>query len=357
MKMKNISMRITAVLTMILIFAASGCKKSASVCLTCPPIPTDSTSHNFTWTLQHFGDGASSAFYDVAIINDSLAYAVGAVYFRDSLGGWDPYPYNLAKWDGIQWSIQKLNYQGYPPVIKTIFAFNEQNIWFDPWLHWDGQNFQEISIDPILIGVGVNRMWGSPTGELFVVGNNGFIGRRNTNGSWTKIESGTTLNIYDIYGAYNYTTRQWEVLAVATQNYPPGRTILKINGNTVTQISTYPIGDNQEFFSVWFVPCQHYYVIGDGIYEKNSLLESAWENNPLDITNYATTSINGNAINDVFVVGAYGEVLHYNGNSWRSYISTTSLSNGSYTSVAVRNNLVIAVGGDNPLAVVTIGRR
>jgi hypothetical protein len=348
-------MRTVLTLSAILIFIITDCRFKTTGCLTCPPGPTDTTSHNFTWTLQHFGDGASSAFNDVAIINDTLAYAVGAVYFKDSLGVWDPLPYNLAKWDGTQWNIQKINYQGYPPVIKSIFAFNERNIWFDPWLHWDGNNYQEISIDPILIGISVNRMWGSPTGELYVVGNNGFIGCRNTNGTWTKIESGTALNIYDIYGAYNYTTRQWEVIAVAGNvGSSSERKILKITGTTAAAISDNPIAWSLE--GVWFVPCQHYYVVGSGIYEKRNLSDNTWLNNPLDITTYYTTHIRGNAINDIFAVGAYGEILHYNGNSWHSYISTTGI-NGSYGPVAIRNNLVMIVGYDNDLAVITKGVR
>ncbi|MBI3006249.1 MAG: hypothetical protein HYY49_12660, partial [Ignavibacteriales bacterium] len=40
----------------------------------------DTTSHNFTWTIDTVGDGNSSVLYDVAIINDTLAYAVGEIY-------------------------------------------------------------------------------------------------------------------------------------------------------------------------------------------------------------------------------------------------------------------------------------
>jgi hypothetical protein len=66
--------------------------------------------------------------------------------------------------------------------------------------------------------------------------------------------------------------------------------------------------------------------------------------------------VKGNGLNDVMVVGAYGEVLHWNGVSWRSYRDITGL-NGSYTSVAVDGNFVIAVGQNDTQAVVAIGRR
>ena len=40
----------------------------------------DTTSHNFTWEIDTLGDGGSSVLRDVAIINDTLAYAVGEIY-------------------------------------------------------------------------------------------------------------------------------------------------------------------------------------------------------------------------------------------------------------------------------------
>ena len=94
-----------------------------------------------------------------------------------------------------------------------------------------------------------------------------------------------------------------------------------------------------------------------GIYQKNSLSDGKWINGPLDITHYATTKVRGNNINDVVVVGAFGEFLHWNGVRWKSYIDQTGLSNGSYTSVAVSGNLVVAVGGNNAQAVITMGTR
>jgi len=38
--------------------------------------PPDTTNHEFTWQTFTLGDGGSSVLYDVAIINDTLAYAV-----------------------------------------------------------------------------------------------------------------------------------------------------------------------------------------------------------------------------------------------------------------------------------------
>jgi len=159
----------------------------------------------------------------------------------------------------------------------------------------------------------------------------------------------------DIYGAIYPKTGEQEILAVCTRNYPLGKGIYRIKGNTATEISTYPI--QWELWSVWFIPNRHYYVVGDGIYEKKILSDSLWKNGPLDITHYATTCIRGNRLNDVFVSGAFGELLHFNGVSWHSYYNVTNIE-GSYGRVALYGNLICGTGGlNNGKAIILLGRR
>jgi hypothetical protein len=316
------------------------------------------------WQTFRFGGNAGSCvFNDVAIINDTLAYAVGAIYLNDSTTGQpDPNAYNLVKWDGVKWNLLRLQFYTFCGQSSTgsyptnaILAFGPTDIWIasgSEITHYDGAN----QLVTICTPVSTNKLWGTSSNDIYAVGALGGIAHYN--GSvWTKIESGTTISINDIYGAYNSASKQWEILAVASQNLPTGHAILSINGNTATPLSSNPIDNVEEYFGVWFVPCEQYYVIGDGIYQKNLLSDAAWRNNPLDVTHYATTKIRGNAINDVFACGAFGEVLHFNGSTWKSYQSTTYLSDGAYTSIAIQNNFVIVVGGDNPLAAVAIGRR
>jgi hypothetical protein len=50
------------------------------------PRTIDTTSHNFTWEFDTLGGGSSSAWYDDRIINDTLVYAVGGIFIRDSTG-------------------------------------------------------------------------------------------------------------------------------------------------------------------------------------------------------------------------------------------------------------------------------
>ena len=163
-------------------------------------------------------------------------------------------------------------------------------------------------------------------------------------------------------GATDPKTGEEEILAVAGEpTVSFDRAILSIEGMTVNKISDTPI--SYDLFSVWFVPEKHYYVAGDGIYEKDLLSDSLWTDSVQQITTYYTTCVRGNGVNDVFIAGAFGELLHWDGASWKSFKDQTSLSNGSYSGVAVHGNLVIAVGGNlaagdiDSKAVVTMGRR
>lgn len=323
----------------------------------------DTTSANFAWqTFTFGGDYGSCVLHDVAIINDTLAYAVGEIYLADSSNGQpDPQPYNLAIWNGESWRLQKVayHYEGqinYQPF-RAIYALSVNDIWLggNGLLHFDGSKFSEVlGFNSVWGPYWIESIWGSPAGEVCVVGDSGSIAWYNGY-SWQKIQSGTSLDVYDIFGSTDPKTGKDEILAACTRNYPIGHALLSISGTTAAQLSVDPI--QYELFSVWFVPNRHYYLVGDGIFEKNSLSEAEWKNGPLDITHYGTTRIRGSALNDIMAVGAFGDCLHFNGMSWKSYTSTTTLANGAYTSVAIKGNLVIAVGGDNPRAVAIVGRR
>ncbi len=108
---------------------------------------------------------------------------------------------------------------------------------------------------------------------------------------------------------------------------------------------------------MWFVPGEVYYVIGGGIYQKSHLGDTRWQNGPRDITTYHVEAIRGVGSNDVFVAGDFGELLQYNKSSWHSYMAETMLPAGLFNSVAVKGDLVMAVGENNPRAIVARGRR
>ena len=75
------------------------------------------------------------------------------------------------------------------------------------------------------------------------------------------------------------------------------------------------------------------------------------------LTPYSPEAVRGNALNDIFICGAYGEMLHYNGVSWKSYISQTGID-GAYLGLSVSGNTVIAVGYlSSSQAIILMGKR
>ena len=234
----------------------------------------DTTSHNFTFETFTFGGTAgSSILYDVAIINENDIWAVGEIYVADSSqNGYTMY--NAVHWDGNSWTTKRIQtiFRGNVITVPLtgVFTFSTTDIWMVGSLpiHGDGNNWimydLRTTVDPSL---SLAKAWGKSTDDMYFVGNSGSIAHYQ-NGQWSRIESGTDLNFLDIYGSIDPNTNGQEILAVCTRNNPLGKAILKIDGNSATQISSVPI--QWELYSCWFISNRHYYVVGDGIYAKTN---------------------------------------------------------------------------------------
>lgn len=321
----------------------------------------DSTSHAFKWTLDTLGDGASSMLTDVCIINDTCIWAVGEMDFKDTNGQWQERPYNLAEWNGRRWQLESIDFvhdygTGYSKAL-AVYAFSPNDIVVygsGSVMHWNGRSWNLLGY----LCHGVNcignilKIWGRSSNDFYGVGLNGSIVHWN-GASWQRIESGTTLDIQDVWGTQDR-GGQWEILAVAG-NYLKSneRKILKIDGLTVTPLSDSPI--NWGLVGVWFVSNSHYYVVGDGIYERHSLRSGRWMNAPNEFTTFTTNAVRGTGLNNVFVAGAYGEMLHFNGISWHSYMNQTRIDAGQYYDLACNGRMVVAVGQEYPRAIVARG--
>lgn len=94
------------------------------------------------------------------------------------------------------------------------------------------------------------------------------------------------------------------------------------------------------------------------MFTKNDIYaDGNWNSFGELVTQFYTNSIDGNNLNDIVICGAYGELLHFNGATWKSYQNELELQSGSYRTIKIRNNLLVAVGYDSPNAIITIGRR
>ena len=320
----------------------------------------DTTSHNFTWQTWTFGDHSSSVLNDVAIIDENNIWAVGEIYMNDSLGQPDPQAYNAVHWDGIEWKIMKVSVKFggnlITPPLEGVFAFSNTDIWCVGSLpiHGDGNTWEifdlRTTVDPNL---SLSRAWGQSSNDIYFVGRAGSIAHYNGT-SWQKIESGTDLHLYDIYGDYSELDDTYEILVtVANRSVSFEKEIFKItNTTTVTPLVTE--GIPHSIREIWFKSKRKYYVCGSGLFVKNRIeTVDDWEE--LTVSNVYLESIDGNDLNDMVICGDFGELLHFNGVNWRSYQNVTS--GVLLLGIKIKDDLVVTVGINNPKAFVAIGRR
>jgi len=301
----------------------------------------DTTSHNFTWQTFEFGQHSSSVLYDVAIIDENNIWAVGEIYMNDSLGNLDPIFYNAAYWNGQNWKLKKIFYEGGIWTIKTIFAFSANDIWFSAFVKYDGQNFIELPIPPILTGWSINKIWGSSSNDLYVVGNNGNIAHYNES-SWTKIVSGTDVDLKDIWG-----TSDGDKIFISGYSIDFSRSILlKVTNNT-----TFTFWENNTISGTLPYGNLIYSIRGYG----NSLFISSNNGNFEDklTINYQTQilfvvprrvyKITVTNKNDIYTAGNRSNLWHYNGVSKKELYVNLAVPS-PFFSIAAKGNTIIAVG-------------
>jgi hypothetical protein len=322
---------------------------SASVQLT----TMDTTSHNFTWEIDTLGQVNPSALYDVALVNDTLAYAVGEVYMLDSLGNYDPLPYNLAKWNGRSWELAKVTVStssgDVTAPLNAIQAFSAHDIWLSSGvpIHGDGATWTQYHLFEMGI-LGPNdgsltKLWGTSSSTVYFVGNKGTIVLYNDK-TWQKLQSGTSSTINDIWGALDNVSGKTCVLAPASNVAGGGdKEILRISA---TLVDTIVWSTGRRASSVWFSTSRRLFCCGGGVFVcsgGDSWLEQAG----LSMT--YTRRVRGSGWNSVFVVGDFGLVAHFNGIGWRTYPEVAA---ALYYSCAFNGRMMIAVGERGGRAVI-----
>ena len=299
----------------------------------------DTTSHNFTWQTFTFGEHSSSTLYDVAIIDETNIWAVGEIYMNDSLGNPDSKIYNAVHWNGNIWEPKRIKTLFGGNLITVpldgIFAFSATDIWMVGSLpiHGDGANWTmydlRSTVDPNL---SLSKVWGSRSNDIYFVGRNGSIAYYNGS-SWTKIESGTTSDIQDIWGNIDPIIQSYKLLAVA---YSSGETrIFTINSNSATDTLNWPI--NKGLGSIWFDKF-HLFVSGSGVWANKN---NVWEKMN-GVPDYFLNTMRGDKINNLFAVGWTVRMAHYNGVEWKEIPGIFEEFN--FESVAVKEKKVVAVG-------------
>ena len=334
----------------------------------------DTTSHDFTWEVDTIGDGNNSILRDVAIVNDTLVYAVGEFYLRDSTGQFDPLLYNLAKWNGREWSLRRVSipFRGFTitPALYGIFAFSQNQIWLTGGLaiYGDGNNWTTCDVRLItgFDSLSFTKCWGATPSDMYFVGLHGGIAHYDGT-TWQKQESSTDVDLTDVCGSPDGSI----VWTCGFKECCPGTFLFRNIGNgwqlvrdgSSLEFTIKSDSLSGTFTSIYANSSKKVYVCSSaGIYEASS--KTIGEAKRLSFTSSwfpgFPNRLRGNGVNDFAIVGDYAMIAHYNGSTWR-YFSQLRGDNERLTGLSQSGNLVVAVGiitdPINSHGLVFIGRR
>ncbi|MEP0823735.1 MAG: hypothetical protein HRF44_12900 [Ignavibacterium sp.] len=279
--------------------------------------------------------GAQGVLYDVAILDENNIWAVGEIYLRDANGQIDPLLYNVARWDGTKWNVQRVtvDFRGnlITPELEGTFLFSSTDIWLVGSLpiHGDGSTWQifDLRAMPGLESISLSKAWGTSSDDIYFVGRNGSIAHYNGS-SWQKIESGTDTEFRDIHGSGSI------ILSVASSS--DETVIQSLSGGVAIDTLSWP--NERRANGIWVSPAKKVFAAGDGVWQHVSA-EWLRANGPASVF---YTAIRGNADNDIVTAAWGGNLAHYNGYTWMSYPEIPQTLN--FRSLAMKGHLVVAVG-------------
>lgn len=307
----------------------------------------DTTTHNYVWTVDTIGL-YGSRLYDVFAISEDDVWAVGEI----EMGEIDLY--NAVHWDGQDWEITQITFTGWCsavefPPLKAIFTFSENDIWYaraGSLVHFDGNiYFNDCDMNGLLDG-SINKIWGSNSNNLLIIGNSGTIVHHKNN-VWQKIESGTQIRLTDIWGL-----SENDIYIVGADMSTLDNVVLHYDGTTWNHLPT----DQNRKVGVWGTAPDHLFFTGDGVrtYDGEDYHQINW---PSNIPHIFSQAVRGSAANNVFVAGDFGLVLHFNGATWKGFPELINLTGTTLKSVSVIGNSVFIVGRIDYNGIIFHGRR
>jgi hypothetical protein len=320
----------------------------------------NTTNPVYTWQRWEFGEHGHSILWDIKIINENNIWAAGAIYLKDSLGNNDHNAYNAIHWDGSKWEMFRIpfytvcgsnpsNKTSYP--IKTIKVFNENEIWFFMFGNEVVKFKNNILSEPFCIqdAYSIHAVWGNSPNNIYAAGEVGYIAHYNGT-SWTKIESGTTTNLQDVYGSPG-----GEVIYVCgSLNSGEESAFLKIENNKVKEIFKGPAWSEINgkhvglLNSVWTKnKFQTYYLnpSGSQINVQAANQDSLNPHNIVYKLGDFMFKLRGTDHNNLFVAGQGGIIGHYNGMSYK-IIYNSGIYNLTLFNIDIKDNILASSGSN-----------
>ena len=361
-------MRLTVLAFLLGIVFLQTCKKERNPVSPPVTIKPDTTSHNFTFVIDTLGKHPDSVWvdpsilWDVWVVNENDVWVVGEINTLDtgfdSSGHFTP-PYGAAHWNGEKWEYKRFywNHGGENTShsgFYGIWYFSPKNIWLATnWVFHctDGVNLKLEYKSDISKQEGIRKLWAASENEIYGVGARGLIVKYDGN-SWTRMESGTDVDLLNVWGVKDKQTGQTHVFAAGSRGDRDYGVVLELkNGQWLHRFDAqHPIfgkeDDHTYPLAVWAYK-DSVYVSYSG-YDSDNVYRHDINNFSNDFTLIhsetigAVRSIHGNTYNDFFGAGYLDALFHYNGKTVRNFSNIKDVS--KYYSVKQYGDYVFICG-------------
>ena len=317
------------------------------------------TSHEYEWVIDTLeAPGAwQTIMMDIWGTDENNVYVVGHS---------DDARYKAYHWDGLSWSPIEIRFPGHPSSLSEIHGFSETDIWAvgdevhgvpitkreDFIVHYNGTEWELMkNIDaPVCSSV-----WGTSSDNLFVGCDSGIILHYDGN-TWEKQSTNSPAQIVAICGLDENTIY---AAGAANDKKPPEDTLAyyffkyengewEIMNSAMRTIALEPFEFG--YSDIW----GQQGVIYSGGYGLYTLIEHPWKRILDD--NIFVWAIHGINLNDIFAVGLFGYIFHYNGVEWYQYhqFNDKFINNKG---VWMHDDYVFIIGQPDNYSVILRGKR
>jgi hypothetical protein len=314
--MNNICNKGSGHLFLPLIFCAGLCATFVFyACSRAQPTEPAPTSHNWRFEMDTLGGGGSGVRGVVAFTKDD-AWATGNFYrYPDPSNPNNAVIYDLAHWDGKRWTYFQMPDLLYHDGGALFALAPDFMLAYSYGLHlYDGTEWNTIQIPYGAIHEGVTAMWTDNRTQVHCVGGKGTWVRWNgsvKNGSFTTIATPTDIDFKDIYGDGG------RIFACGVSPDYGRSIVLKYENSVFTVIDSAKYPGEKAVNSVW-------YHSRDDALAYAGTYEMIIHNGKKQISDTSKNipyclSVRGTGINNVWFVGHYLYIVHYNGLSFKVF--------------------------------------
>jgi len=338
-------MKKTFFLMLFIGLTAISCKKDP-VSPPAIPTPIDTTSHNFVWEIDTLGIWQSTA-TSVWFEDPNNIWVAGFFRLTDTTGS------NIAHWNGKSWSFDAM----WDVDLFDIFGFNSKDIWAVGWwssgariCHWNGYKWTENKLTNIKP---LKALWGPNPNSIYAVGVDGTIAHYNGT-SWQTMNSGTGIHLENIWG-----TSDNDIYVVGGDDSKGIGVLLHYDGikwNKIYEKFNQPGIPSGYTETIWGLDSTYYMTCSGGEYVGS---DSNWTAINPPVANTRMESIHGSSKDNFFIVGHFGSIIHWDGNTWYKYPEFYRKPQGDLLKDVwySKNNVVVVGTADYYRGIIYRGKR